>query len=126
MTCAPTATRTRDLPLRRSYRGRWPTAAFLVSCGLPGAWHPVSVPGFRLVRAREGHGRGSSSPWCSTSLGYEASDIGLRMACAWQWRLVIRSLVSDVRLVRFGLSAQVRVHRDSGEHAEIRCQLTSL
>ena len=60
-----------DLPLRRSYRGRWPTAAFLVSCGLAGTGHRVGVPGFCLVRARGGHGSGSSPPWCSSPLGYE-------------------------------------------------------
>ena len=43
-------------PVRRSYRGQWQTAAFLVSRGLPGAWHPVSISGFCLVRARDGHG----------------------------------------------------------------------
>jgi len=47
MTCAPTATRTRDLPLiRRSSRDRRPPAASLVSCGLHGAWRPASVSGF--------------------------------------------------------------------------------
>ena len=71
MTCAPNATRTRDLPLRRSSRGRWPTVAFLVSCGLACAWHPVSVSDFCLVRAREGHECGPRrpyphSPWTST------------------------------------------------------------
>ena len=71
MTCAPNATRTRDLPLRRSFHGRRSTAAFLVSCGLAGAGHRVSVPGFCLVRARGGHGSGSSPPWCSSPLGYE-------------------------------------------------------
>jgi hypothetical protein len=32
------------------------TAAFLVSAGFLVAWLPLGVRGFRLVRAREGHG----------------------------------------------------------------------
>ena len=52
-TCAPTATRTRDLPLRRSSYGRSPSAALLVRGGLLVVCVPLDVCGFCLVRARE-------------------------------------------------------------------------
>jgi hypothetical protein len=57
---APTATRTRDLPLRRSFHGDRATVAFLVRAGLLIAWPQLSVSRFRLVWACEGHGTGRS------------------------------------------------------------------
>jgi hypothetical protein len=60
MTCAPKATRTRDLPLRRSFHVPGSTAAFLVRGGLLVVWLPLDACGFRLVRAREGHGAGGA------------------------------------------------------------------
>src|SRR5215510_8949613 len=42
--------------LRRSFRGRRPTAAFLIRAGLLVVWLPLDGCGYRLVRAREGHG----------------------------------------------------------------------
>ena len=55
MTCAPTATRTRDLPLRRSFRALRPTAVILLSAGFLVVWPPLDVPGFRPVLARDWH-----------------------------------------------------------------------
>ena len=43
-------------PLRRSFHGEWATAAFLVRAGYSIVWLQLNVYGFRLVRARNGHG----------------------------------------------------------------------
>jgi hypothetical protein len=56
MICAPTATRTRDLPLRRSFHNRRSTAALLARAGLAVVWVPFGTCRFRLVLAREWHG----------------------------------------------------------------------
>jgi hypothetical protein len=53
MTCAPTATRTRDLPLRRSFQVQRSTAAFRADFLV--ILVPLNVRNFHLVRAREGH-----------------------------------------------------------------------
>lgn len=52
----PIATRTRNLPLRRSVRDPSPAGASLVGAGFLVAWLPASVYGFRLVLARAWHG----------------------------------------------------------------------
>jgi hypothetical protein len=64
MTCAPTATRTRDLPfrrsshlLRRSSHLLGPTAASQVKAGFLGVWLASSVWGSRPVLARGWYGR---------------------------------------------------------------------
>jgi hypothetical protein len=57
MTGAPNATRTRDLPLRRSFHDGRSTAAFLVGGGLVTFRLPLDVCGVRLVLARSWHGR---------------------------------------------------------------------
>ena len=56
MICAPTATRTRDLPLRRSFRASQPTAVMQLMAGLLVVLVPLDACGFCLVRARGGHG----------------------------------------------------------------------
>jgi hypothetical protein len=57
MTCAPTATRTRDLPLRRSFRALRSTAAMLLSAGPFVVQVPLDVLGFYPLLARDWHGR---------------------------------------------------------------------
>jgi hypothetical protein len=55
MTCAPTATRTRDLLLRSSFRGRaWP-AHIQVSSHTRCSWLTASDRGLPLVLARMWH-----------------------------------------------------------------------
>src|SRR5262249_13381073 len=44
-----------DRPLRRSFHGRRPTVAFLVTAGSVVVWIPFDGCGYRFVRAREGH-----------------------------------------------------------------------
>lgn len=56
MTCAPNATRTRDLPLRRSFHAVSQPAVFLVRAGLLIVWLQLNVSGFRPVLARGWHG----------------------------------------------------------------------
>jgi hypothetical protein len=55
MTCAPTATRTRDLPLRRSFRVPSSTVALLLGRGLLVVLVPLDVYGSRSLLARERH-----------------------------------------------------------------------
>src|SRR5215468_979341 len=55
MTCAPTATRTRDLPLMRSFRDGRSAVAFLVRASLVVVWLPPNVRGSRPVLARTWH-----------------------------------------------------------------------
>jgi hypothetical protein len=56
MTCAPTATRTRDLPLRRSFHVPGSTATSLVYAGFLIVWLLLDTCGFRPVLARTWHG----------------------------------------------------------------------
>jgi hypothetical protein len=56
MTCAPTATRTRDVPLRKSFYAVAQPAASLVRACLLVVWLPLNVSGFHLVLARGWHG----------------------------------------------------------------------
>ena len=56
MTCAPTATRTRDLPLRRLFHAGGQPAVFLVRAGLLVLWLQLDVSSFRPVLARGWHG----------------------------------------------------------------------
>ena len=55
MTCALNATRTRDLPLRRSFRALRSTAASLARAGFFVIWLPLNVRGFCPVLARGWH-----------------------------------------------------------------------
>jgi hypothetical protein len=55
-TCAPTATRTRDLPLRRSFRGVRTTAALVIRASFLVVLMPLDVRGLRHVLARGWHG----------------------------------------------------------------------
>jgi len=55
MTCAPTATRTRDLPLMRSFHAGGQAAVFLIRAGLLIVWLQLNVSGFRPVLARGWH-----------------------------------------------------------------------
>jgi hypothetical protein len=55
MTCVLNATRTRNLPLRRSSRVLGSTAAFLVGAGFLVLWLPPDIRRFRLVLARGWH-----------------------------------------------------------------------
>src|SRR5215831_12995992 len=55
MTCVPTATRTRDLPLRRSFRVLRSTAVLEIRAGFLVVLVPLDVCGFHLVLAREWH-----------------------------------------------------------------------
>ena len=52
---APTATRMRDLPLRRSFNGRLSTAIFLVRADLLIVWLQLNVSGSRPLLARSWH-----------------------------------------------------------------------
>jgi hypothetical protein len=58
MNGAPTATRTLDLPLRRSSHVLRSTAALLMSAGFRVVWLPLEVRRFRPVLARLWHGSG--------------------------------------------------------------------
>ena len=53
---APRRIRTFDLPLRRSSYGHSSSASLLARARMLGLWLQLDVPGFRLVRARGGHG----------------------------------------------------------------------
>ena len=55
MTCAPTATRTRDLPLRRSFHAGGQPAASMIRAGLLIVWLQLNFSGFRPVLARAWH-----------------------------------------------------------------------
>jgi hypothetical protein len=57
---APRRIRTFDLPLRRSSHGHSSSAHLLARARMLGLWLQLDVPGFRLVRARGGHGAVSS------------------------------------------------------------------
>jgi len=75
MTCAPTATRTRDLPRRRSFRVQWPTAALVIRLGFLVALVPLDVRGFHLAGARGGHG--ASRCWVVRRTALLGRDGGL-------------------------------------------------
>jgi hypothetical protein len=109
LTFAPTATRTRDLPLRRSYRGRWQTAAFLVSRGLHGAWHPVSVSGFCLVRARDGYG----TPPGRRPSPYHV-DSGSRLSCCDAGQSRFHYRLGAGQCLRFSPRSGTRLAREDG------------
>jgi hypothetical protein len=63
MTCAPTATRTRDLPLRRSSLPSAPAAETLIGAEFLVLWLPLSTDGFVLVLARGWHGQLTRRRW---------------------------------------------------------------
>ena len=63
MTRAPSATRTRDLPLRRSFHAAKRTAVMLLSVGFLVVLVPLDAGGFRSVLARGWHGYACSSYW---------------------------------------------------------------
>jgi hypothetical protein len=83
MTCAPTATRTRDLPLRRSSHVLEPTAASLVRAAFLVVWLPLDVYGLRPLRARGGHEPGQVSPTGAVVLGHSPYhvDSGSTLNC---------------------------------------------
>lgn len=54
MTSAPTATRTQDLPLRRSFRGLGSAAAFVIRADFLVVLVPLNARGFHSVGHAEG------------------------------------------------------------------------
>ena len=75
MSCAPNATRTRDLPLRRSFHAAGQAAVLLVKGGLLVVWLQLNVSGFRPVLARGWNEARTSM----RTIGKEVHD-----GCSWQ------------------------------------------
>jgi hypothetical protein len=93
MNGAPTATRTLDLPLRRSSHVLRSTAALLMSAGFRVVWLPLGVRRFRPVLARLWHGSGGQH-LIRRNLGGLRSPAKAALACR---NVVHRSAHPDPR-----------------------------
>ena len=111
MACAPNATRTRDLPLRRSFHTLRSTAAFLVRAGFLVVWLPLDVSGFCPVLARGWHGTGLDPSLVGYGHGVlTVVHVGCRRFpglprsgesgyCWWPWVSAFPPLVACLRVV---------------------------
>src|ERR1700733_10562569 len=118
MTCAPTATRTRDLPLRRSFHAAGRPAHAQVG-GCPGyLWVTADDRSFPPVLARMWHGRGRSQRRPhghdgSGGRGQEATSLDSRLVAA---TVALAQCLPGRQLLRAHPLAVVQLVHVAGEH----------